>query len=216
MESTNLEIGLKGALLDDRLMLRLALFSMERDEIQIEQSIVISRPDGSSEFIEYIDNGVSGTNTGLEAEVGFSLGDAWQLQATVGLLDTEFDSYVNPGGEDLSGREQPHAPEYQFAFSALRQLRNNSYIEVAIEGRDAFFFSSSHSEQSRAYESINAAWGFNINDWNLRLWGRNLTDEDILTRGFYFGNDPRLIYDARGYTQLAEPRRIGVSLSRSF
>ncbi len=215
-ESTSLEVGFKGNLLDDRLQLRLALFRMNRDEIQIEQSIVILRDDGSSEFIEYIDNGVNGTNTGLEAELAYSPNDMWQLQATVGLLDTEFDSYVNPNGDDLSGRAQPHAPEYQFAISAMHYFPNDSFVEIALEGRDAFFFSSSHSERSNSYTSINAAWGFSVADWELRLWGRNLTDEDILTRGYFFGNDPRLVYEARGYTQLAEPRRIGLSLSRRF
>lgn len=215
-ESTNLELGLKGDLLDGRLQMRLALFSMDRDEIQIEQSIVIVRDDGSSEFIEYIDNGVSGSNTGLELELAYSPNDPWQLHATAGLLDTEFDAYINPNGEDLSGRAQPHAPEYQFALSAMRYFRNSSFVEIAVEGRDAFYFSSSHSERSDSYKSVNAAYGFSVNAWQLRLWGRNLTDEDIYTRGFFFGNDPRLIYEARGYKQLAEPRRIGLSLSRSF
>lgn len=215
-ESTNLEFGIKGDLLDGRLQMRLAMFRMERDDIQIEQSIVVTRSDGSSEFIDFIGNGITGTNSGLEADLLFYPTDDWQIQTTIGLLDTEYDSYVNPAGDDLSGRAQPHAPEYQFAISALRNFGNESFFEIGVEGRDAFFFSSSHSERSRSYTSINAAFGFTISEWSLRLWGRNLTDEDIQTRGFFFGNDPRLIYDARGYTQLAEPRRVGIGFSRDF
>jgi outer membrane receptor protein involved in Fe transport len=217
--STSLEIGLKGDLLDGKLLLRLAVFHMERDEIQVEQTFIIERPGGNSEFIEYIDNGVSGSNSGLEAEIGWSPNDTWHLNANVGLLNTEFDSYINPAGDDLTGRAQPHAPDYQFALSVLRDFRNDAYLEVGLEGRDDFYFSSSHSEQSTSYTSVNATFGFSIKAWELRLWGRNLTDEKIFTRGYFFGNDPRagdFGYAARSYTQLAEPRRVGMSISRSF
>ncbi|HMB73745.1 MAG TPA: TonB-dependent receptor, partial [Gammaproteobacteria bacterium] len=215
-ESRNFEIGLKGDFLNGRLQLRLALFDMDRDEIQIEQSIVVMRSDGSSEFIEYIDNGVSGNNSGLESELVFQPGESWRLHATFGLLRTEFDSYVNPGGDDLSGRDQPHAPEYQYAVSVLRYFDRNSYFELGIEGRDSFFYSSSHNARSNGYTSFNAALGFEFEDWSLRVWGRNLTDEDIHTRGYFFGNDPRIGYAPQAYTQLAEPRRVGLGFTRRF
>jgi outer membrane receptor protein involved in Fe transport len=215
-ESTNLELGVKGDLLGGRLQMQLAWFDMDRDEIQIEQSIVIERDDGSSEFVEYIDNGVSGRNSGIEAEISYAPRDAWMLHASVGFLDTEYDAYVNPGGDDLSGRAQAHAPKYQFSVSSMWQFGSDSWFELAVDGRDAFYFSSSHNARSKAWSSVNAAAGFGLGRWDVSLWGRNLTDEDIYTRGYFFGNDPRIGYEARSYTQLAEPRRVGVGVSRTF
>ena len=215
-KSTNFELGVKGDLLDGQLQLQLAWFAMDRDDIQIERSIVIERDDGSSEFIVYIDNGVSGKNSGIEAEISWAASAAWMLHAAIGLLDTEYESYVNPGGDDLSGREQAHAPRYQFSLSSMWQLGSSAWLELSVDGRDAFYFSSSHNARSSPWSSVNAALGFEIGQWDLMLWGRNLTDEDIYTRGYFFGNDPRIDYEARSYTQLAEPRRLGIGISRAF
>ena len=53
-------------------------------------------------------------------------------------------------------------------------------------------------------------------DFSFSLWGRNLTDEDYFVRGFFFGNDPRDGYVGHRYTQLGEPRRFGLTVSREF
>ncbi|MFC1777946.1 hypothetical protein ACFL3I_11510 [Pseudomonadota bacterium] len=48
--------------------------------------------------------------------------------------------------------------------------------------------------------------------WSLALWGRNLTDKDVQTRGFGgFGNDPRKLYETGAYYQLGEPRVYGIT-----
>jgi outer membrane receptor protein involved in Fe transport len=210
------EAGVKGSFLDTRLTTRLALFRMTRDDVQIASSLTRVRPDGSAEFIEFVGNAAEGTNEGLEAEVGFSINEALELTASVGLLDSEYDSFVNSAGDNLGGREQAHAPGYQFAVSGRYSFANGWYAQVGIEGRDAFYFSDSHSERSGPYELVNAVLGFKRGAWDLKLWGRNLTDEDYLIRGYYFGNDPRIDYAERGYTQLGEPRRLGLSISRTF
>ena len=210
------ELGLKGSFLDARLDARLALFRMTRDDVQIASSITRVRPDGSSEFIEFVGNAAQGTNDGIEAEIAFAVDSSLRFTASVGLLDSEYEAFVNSAGEDLGGREQAHAPGYQFAVSGRYSFANGWYAELGVEGRDAFYFSDSHSERSGAYQLVNALVGFERGAWDLKLWGRNLTDEAYFIRGYYFGNDPRIDYAERGYTQLGEPRRVGLSISRAF
>jgi outer membrane receptor protein involved in Fe transport len=210
------EVGLKGTFRGGRLSTRLALFRMLRDDVQIASSITRTRPDGSSEFIEFVGNAAEGTNDGIEAEIAFAVNERLEFVASLGLLDSEYEAFVNSAGEDLDGREQAHAPGYQFTISGRYSFADAWYLEIGAEGRDAFYFSDSHSERSRAYELVNAVVGFERGAWDLKLWGRNLTDEDPLIRGYYFGNDPRIDYAERGYTQLGEPRRVGISVSRAF
>jgi outer membrane receptor protein involved in Fe transport len=210
------ELGLKGSFLDARLDARLALFRMTRDDVQIASSITRVRPDGSSEFIEFVGNAAEGTNDGVEAEIAFAVNERLGFRASVGLLESEYESFVSSAGEDLGGREQAHAPGYQFAVSGRYSFAQAWYLEIGVEGRDAFYFSDSHHQRSRAYELVNALVGFERGAWDVKLWGRNLTDEDYFIRGYYFGNDPRLDYVERGYTQLGEPRRIGLSVAREF
>ena len=46
---------------------------------------------------------------------------------------------------------------------------------------------------------------------------RNLTDEDVQTRGFGgFGNDPRKLYETEAYYQLGEPRVYGIDVRYEF
>jgi outer membrane receptor protein involved in Fe transport len=210
------ELGLKGSFLDARLSARLALFRMTRDDVQIASSITRVRPDGSSEFIEFVGNAAEGTNDGVEAEIAFAANERLGFLASVGLLDSEYESFVNSAGQDLGGREQAHAPGYQFAVSGRYSFPNDWYVEIGLEGRDDFYFSDSHDERSPAYELVNALVGFERGAWSVKLWGRNLTDEEYFIRGYYFGNDPRIDYAERGYTQLGEPRRVGLSVSREF
>ena len=63
---------------------------------------------------------------------------------------------------------------------------------------------------------VNASVGIDREHWDLRLWGRNLTDEDYVVRGFYFPNDPRDGYTERGWFQLGDPLRYGMTLNLKF
>jgi outer membrane receptor protein involved in Fe transport len=206
----NLEIGIKGAWFDERLSGRFSGFYMWRDDMQVESSVVRSRPDGSSEFIQFVGNASDGTNSGFEAEVEYLPINGLKLFANLGLLFTEYDGYVNSAGEDLDGRDQAQAPQYQFFAGADYQFPNGLFLRVEVEGKDDYYFSDNHDERSDAYELVNLAAGIQRASWTVTAWGRNVTDEDYYVRGFFFGNDPRDLYEAKLYTQLGEPARYGV------
>lgn len=209
----NFETGLKQGFWDGRLQMRAALFYMLRDDVQIATSVVRVRPDGSSEFIDFIGNGAEGTNFGAELEIDVAINDRFAADLRLGLLDTEFRDYVNGAGEDLSDREQAHAPSYQLQAGLDYATESGWFGRLAVEARDAFFFSDSHDVRSDAYALVHASAGFQGERWSVTVWGRNLADEDFAVRGFFFGNDPRDDYTARGFTQLGEPRRYGLSLT---
>jgi len=216
----NYEAGVKGTWLDGRLSARGSVFYMQRDDMQVATSITLERGDGSVEFIDLISNAAEGSNRGLELEVDYRPVESLSLFANLGILDTRFDDFVNNNGEDLSGEDQAHAPEYQFFAGADYRFAPGWYARVETEGKDSFFFSNSNrvvpnldDVRSDAYELWNASVGYESAHWSLKLWGRNLTDEDYAVRGFYFGNDPRTGYEPNGWFQLGEPRRYGVTLT---
>ena len=212
----NYEIGFKGMLFDNRFQTQLALFFMNRDDVQISSSIVRTRDDGSSEFIDYIGNAAAGSNYGLEFSGNFKATERFDFYGSIGLLKTRYDDFINSAGDNLEGREQAHAPSYQYSLGVNIQLGNNVDFGLNILGKDSFYFSDSHGVQSNAYHLINANLTYTWEDWKLMLWGRNLTDEDYFVRGFYFGNDPRDNYLSKGYTQLGEPARVGVTINLDF
>ena len=211
----NVEAGFKGNILEN-LQLRFALFRMERNAVQISSSIVRVRGDGSSEFIDYIGNAAAGSNTGLELSGQWLASDRLSVYGSLGLLDAEYEDFINSAGDNLDGRKQAHAPDYQYTLGAGYVFSPEFSADINVQGRDAFYFSDSHNVRSESYALLNASLRFVRNNLELRLWGRNLMDEDYFVRGYYFGNDPRDDYAAKGYTQLGEPARVGVTLNMEF
>ncbi len=216
----NYEGGVKGQWLDGRLHVQAALFRMQRDDVQVDQSFTIDHGGGSVEFIDFVDNAARGANTGFELEAEYAPIDPLSLFASAGLLHTEFDDFVNIDGDDLDGEPQAHAPEYQFYAGAEYRFGRGWYARVETEGKDDFYFSNSdrvgpaeEDIRSDAYVLYHASVGYETPHWSVKLWGRNLTDEEHATRGYYFGNDPRTGYQADGWVQLGEPRRYGVTVT---
>ena len=221
----NYEIGLKGAFLEGGLQLQLAAFYQERKDAQAKQSIF--NPADFS-FDDYLTN-AEGVSSGLELEFSYQASEALLLFGSLGLLESEFVDFISAAHVDarddwngiplapvdLDGREVAHAPNYQFYLGGEFSFSENIYVRLEAEGKDAFYFSNSHDQKSDSYELIHARLGYRTASWELVLWGRNLTDEDVEVRGFYFsnqyGNNPGNDYAPETYVQYGEPRVIGLS-----
>ena len=214
----NLELGYKARTWNDRLELRAALFRMQRRDVQISTSRtvpIIGQP-GAEEFIVYTGNAADGFNQGIELETTLQLTEQLSAFANLGLLDSQYSDYVDQNGNDLDGREQAHAPSYQFFAGLQWDVSERWSARLEVEGKDEFFFSASHAQRSDAYELVNASLTYSAAAWQARLWARNLGDEDYFVRGFFFGNDPRDGYTDRVFTQLGEPRQVGVTLTMNW
>jgi iron complex outermembrane recepter protein len=213
----NYELGHKALFAEGRLSSRLALFWMDRRDQQVRGSLVLPRPDGSTAFIDYTDNAASGSNLGLEWEIDWQPTDSLALFASLGLLDATFDDYVNAAGDRLDGRDQAHAPSYQYAAGVTWTSPGGWYLRAEAEGKDGFFFSDRHGARAGAYDLLHLRGGLRTTHWDAALWVRNVGDEDYAIRGFgSFGNDPRKGYAVEPYYQYGEPRVLGASLAYRF
>jgi len=219
----NFEAGLKGRWLDDRLQAQVAAFYQNRDDIQIKQSLVQSRDDSNAvDFTDYFGNAASGANFGLEVEFNWLATESLVWFGTLGLLSADYDI---PLSDDLNNRQQAQAPNYQFALGGSYQVNDGLSVSIDIEGKDKFYLSSGHNEQTQSYELLNARLNYALGGWELSLWGRNLTDKDVIVRGFnfagftgneFYGNDPRKFYATEAYYQFGEPRMYGISGQYNF
>lgn len=217
----NLEAGIKSTWLEGALKSQLTVFYAQRKDQQVNSSLVIPRPDGSTEFIGFLNNAAKGKNLGLEAEVDWLVNANWRVFANVGLLDASFDEYDDPeglaAGIDLSGRQQAHAPRYQFATGAELYLGTSWTFRANIEGKDEFYFSDRHNAKTNSYALVNSSLEYRNESWKVNLWARNLFDKDYAVRGFgSFGNNPGNGYITETYTQRGEPRIVGLSISYDY
>lgn len=217
----NYEVGVKNSLASGRVQTQVSVFYQDREDIQAKQYFEVQDGGtGITRFVDFIDNAASGSNYGVEAELLANVSDQLSVFASLGLLRTEFDdfSYFDADGNETvkDGRDQAHAPHYQYALGTNYQFNPSWMLRVEIEGKDEFYFSDSHDQKSDSYNLLNARLSYFHDNLELALWGRNLTDQDYQVRGFEFGNDPRDGYATHAYHQFGEPRIVGVSANYTF
>ena len=163
-------------------------------------------------------------NQGLEAELDWLVDERWRFYSSLGLLDAEYRDYKslahaqadpeNGVPYDLSGRDQAHAPNYQYVAGVQWDFLPGWSVDANVEGKDGFFASANHEEQIESFTLLNARLAWSTGPWTIAAWGRTLGDETVQTRAFGgFGNDPRKFYEPEPYYQFGEPRVYGVSVS---
>ncbi|WP_341501180.1 TonB-dependent receptor plug domain-containing protein [Gallaecimonas sp. GXIMD4217] len=212
----NLEAGMKWLVGGD-LRLQLTAFHMWRDDMQVKSGYTQTRDDGSTEFVDYWGNAASGRNYGLELEGDWRATEQLTLSAVLGWLETEYKDFTNAAGERLDGRDQAHAPNWQYHLAATWQFNDALSLRLESEGRDGFYFSDSHDERSWSYALWHAALNWQQGNWELSLYGKNLFDRDYAVRGFGgFGNDPAKSYAVEPYWQLGDGREVGISGTYRF
>jgi len=212
----NYELGYKASFFDNSAYLRTAIFFMSREDIQISSYHLELREDGSAEFISYWDNAAKGSNQGIEVEGGWNVSDSVEIYGSLGLLATDFKDYIYADGTKETGRDQAHAPSYQFSLGMNYFFNEQWKINLAVDGKDEFYFSDSHDEKSTDLVLMHGSISYSQEQWQVKLWARNMFDKDYTTRGFYFGNDPRDFYEAKAYYQYGEPAVFGLTLDYQF
>jgi iron complex outermembrane receptor protein len=232
---TNYELGYKVSLLNNDAYVRTAVFYMDRTDMQVKTSYANRREDGSTKFIPYLSNAASGNNYGIEIEAAWQVSENINLYGSLGLLKTEFNDFIIADNLSLSGEEQAHAPNYQFNIGVNYQPTDAWLFNISLDGKDEFYFSDTRyydyndndsiefdeaipekEVKSEAMVLLNASISYLADNWQVKLWGRNLTDENYANRGFYFPNDPRDGYTPKQYTLLSEPLVFGVTLDYQF
>lgn len=213
----NYELGAKGYFLDETLTVNMALFYMDRRDMQAKVAVEIS----TGNWTEYRENIDGADNYGAELEARWQVSDQLALFASLGLLQTQLGELlildVDTGlPVDQSGRDQAHAPSYQYNLGMTYAVLPSLSLTVQVDGKDKFYFSDSHDQQSDSYELLHATLAYERDDLSVSLWGRNLLDEEYEVRGFYFANNPNNGWLNESYTQLGEPRVFGVAATYRF
>jgi len=209
----NLEAGLHRASDDGRFSADVSVFHMWREFQQVATSFQLDPGDPLS-YVFYTDNAARGRNAGLEATLAWRPIDSLTLGSTLGLLHTEYVGY-RYGDRDLDGREQAHAPGWQYSLSAEWTSPRGWMARADLYGSDAFYFDASHDQRSDPYALLNLKVGYSGERWSAYLWGRNVFDERYAVRGFYFGLEPP-DFANKLYVQLGDPRQFGVTLTWSL
>lgn len=216
------EIGLKGALFDERVRFSLIGFQMDFEDYQLNQFIEL----GNNLSAITIQNAAEVRSRGVEAEVSWLATPNLLLQAAVGTNDAEFRSFPGGGsarhpdgvGADLKGNKLPAAPELSLALAAQHNYplgRWNAELVTRIDWTytDDYYTSEDNVRVARVGSTIPFGWvddysilngriGIESSDgWSVYLWGRNLLDEDyvVSNESDFFGTLTEFPGDPRTY-----------------
>lgn len=219
----NYEFGIKGDLEELDAFVRMAVFYMEREDAHVSDFDTLLREDGSTDFIDVIDNADTGTNWGVEIESAWQVNDAWSLTANFGFLDATF-SKNEVTDQDLvvqRKQTQAQAPKRTLNLASQYYFTDQLSWRLEMDAKDSFRFSDGHEERSPSYELVNTSLSYQLETLTFTLWAKNLLDEVYYVRGFGgFSNDPRdgeFGYDTpEPYFQLGDGRQVGISIDYRY
>ena len=207
------EVGLRAANDDESLSGDLALFYMRRQNQQVPTGEQLDPRDPLS-FVLYTDNAARGENYGVEGTLRWRLAPAFLLDLRGALLETRYLDY-RFGERNLDGREQAHAPQYQFDLGAEYDGASGFFARIDFAGLDDFYFDASHDERAPSRVLTHLKAGFSGNHWRAEVWVRNVFDRYYSQRGFQFGLEPPDFIPTR-YVQAGDPRQAGLTVAYTF
>jgi iron complex outermembrane receptor protein len=209
----SLEVGLRAGSDDESLSGDVALFYMRRQNQQVPTGEQLDPRDPLS-FVLYTDNAARGENYGAEGTLRWRMAAAWLLDLRGALLETRYLGY-RFGERNLDGREQAHAPQYQYDFGVEYKGASGFFARVDFAGLDDFYFDASHDERAPARVLTHLKAGFSGNRWRAEVWVRNVFDRYYSQRGFQFRLEPPDFTPTR-YVQAGDPRHAGLTVAYTF
>ena len=209
----SLELGARASNADGSLSGDVALFYMRRKDQQVPTGQQLEQGNPLS-FVLYTDNAARGENYGVEATLRWQPAPAWLLDVRAALLETQYLDYEF-GDRNLDGREQAHAPQYQYDFGVEYHGARGVFARIDFAGLDDFYFDASNDERAPSRVLTNLKAGYVGDRWRAEVWVRNMFDRYYSQRGFRFGNEPPDFIPTR-YVQAGDPRHAGVTVTYTF
>ena len=187
---TNYEIGLKSEFLDKRARVNAAAFYTEYEDFQNASY---------AGLIFVVNNAELVTVSGVEIDSTFILTPSLAANINLAYIDTIYDEYTggqcyygrNPdnalGQCDLSGESLPSATRFKgnIALNYYRPLFSGEFyarLDYLYNGSANNSASLDPRAETEAYGITNLRLGWQNAQWDIAIWGENLSDEDAIAQ----------------------------------
>ena len=201
------EFGTKSVLRDGRTNLSTTIFYYDYEDFQA--NAIVPDPINPGNLISTTSNAANASVSGIEVELATAVGENGRLTGFVSFLDTEFDEFplapadpaFTPPGPmtlvpvDLSGNELPKAPESELTLNYLHSIPLTSGAlltpSFSVYWKDDHFLRFYNAPidlvEGEATMDANLRYDSPDGSWYIEAFGKNITDEDVVTVAFQGG-----------------------------
>ena len=180
---------------------------------------------------------------GVEGEVSWFASDNWDFRGTIAWQQTEYETFCDPDGVQTIGltptnlvtdgsgvlfncvsaigNEFSRQPDLAYSLAATYRTPLGGSGWDLVGRLDYRYIGEQWLDNVNyaampASDTVNASVNFRKDNWDVRLYGRNLTDDDT-PRIIQNGNDYNLSQTRRNFHILPrEPREYGIGIRYSF
>jgi len=198
------ELGWRQSFEDERYQLGATAFFIDWEDMQLSQFDAMAGG--------YVDNAGESRSKGLEFEGQAAVTGWLELFASLGVLDTEIEEFIDPFGTDTSGNELPFAPDstWSLGFRTDGELLADTRWTFAGDfTRIGSFFYDAGNLEGDAFGLANLRLGVDGRNIGAAVWVRNLFDEEYELVAF----QPSPIDPTTFVGESGAPRVLGFSLS---
>lgn len=216
--ATTYEVGFKSSLLDRRAMLNIAAFYTDYEDLQVQSRVF--DPTTNLYLFEF-NNAATSSIQGVEVEGLVQFTDGLSLRGGVGYTDARYDSFkgasvINGVAINYDDNRLPHAPKWNSSLMLTyeRPIATDMTLTASIDHsfKDSFFTDAANDPDLEvgSRSVLGARIGIaSQNNWEIYLWGENLTDKDyLITKQKGTGDVLRVTWGM--------PRTYGVQMGYSF
>ncbi len=228
----NFEVGFKGSYFDGGLDLAVAGFLYQVDGAQFDRTRLTA---GGPRFDTSIENAAVTDGLGIEFEGTAYISDSFKIDFNGTWYDITFDEFIttnpiDPLGaleglaglpvrtEDLSGNRTRNTPEFTLSARATYTARFDNGGELDLSAAYAYTGDQFYTEfnnprlaaDSYGILDANIKYTFPDTDLSVNLWGKNLTNEFVVSGAF-------AVSTSRTITgTYLPPRQYGVTVAYKF
>ncbi len=204
----NYELGFKSELLDNRLRFNAAVFHIDWVDYQQLTAFACGEDPATSPLIAFAGNAGEVRLRGFEAEVTSTPMDGLLLMAGVGYTDARLqeDTLNQPAGDRL-----PDIPLWQGYVSSQYQFPINDRFTASLFGRFSYTDERTSAlsgffppPSSPSFENVDLRLSLIADNWEVAIFGRNLTDDDQPSFVTFADDGPE--------RYVVQPRTVGVNL----
>ena len=190
---------------NQRMSASIAVFWNRIDDFQFE------KPSGSFDY--FVDNAEEVEVKGVELNFFTQVSDNWLLQGAYGLTDGEIKKHTGSstsGSHDFSGKHIPSTPEQTINLSVTNQFSDVLSWTAGLTrvGKIHYLDQTATETINDSYTLWNASIAYSSSDWQVSIFGTNLTDEE------YYSSLVTSLTGVPGV--VGSPRVIGLSISKEF